>query len=55
VLVARDALPAVILPPGRYTMTAKIGDGSAALSRTFSIVAAGGEAAGAAPSAAPDP
>jgi hypothetical protein len=46
VLVARDALPAVTLPPGRYTMTARIGDGSATLSRAFSIVAVGAEGAG---------
>ena len=36
--VARDALPAVTLPPGRYTMTAKIG--TTGLARSFSVPAA---------------
>ena len=38
--VARDALPAVTLPPGRYIMSAKIGDGPALLSRAFTVTAA---------------
>jgi hypothetical protein len=41
VVVARDALPVATLPPGRYTMSARIGDGSAALSRGFSVIASG--------------
>ena len=38
--VARDALPAATLQPGRYLMSARLGDGPALLSRTF-IVADG--------------
>jgi len=38
-LVARDALPAVTLGPGRYTMTARIG-GTGSIARSFSVTAA---------------
>jgi VWFA-related protein len=37
--VARDALPAVTLAPGRYTWSVKIGSGPALLTRDFSVVA----------------
>jgi VWFA-related protein len=55
VLVVRDALPTVTLPPGRYTMTARIGDGSASVARAFRIVAADGEPGGPRPAAAAVP
>jgi hypothetical protein len=46
VIVARDALPAATLPPGRYTLTAKIGDGAATLSRQLRVIeATGGDTA----------
>jgi len=38
--VARDALPAVTLPPGRYTWNVKIGSGPALLTRDFTVTAA---------------
>jgi hypothetical protein len=38
--VARDALPAVTLPPGRYTWSVKIGSGPALLTRDFTVTAA---------------
>jgi len=38
--VARDALPAVTLPPGRYTWSVKIGAGPALLTRDFTVAAA---------------
>ena len=38
--VARDALPAVTLPPGRYTWSVKIGSGPALLTRDFTVAAA---------------
>ena len=38
--VAQEILPASMLPPGRYTLSAKIGGGTAALSRTFTVAAA---------------
>ena len=38
--VAQETLPASMLPPGRYTMSAKIGGSSGALTRTFTVVAA---------------
>jgi hypothetical protein len=37
--VARDALPAVTLPPGRYTWSVKIGSGPALLTRDFTVAA----------------
>ena len=38
--VARDSLPAVTLPPGRYTWNVKIGSGPALLTRDFTVAAA---------------
>jgi hypothetical protein len=55
--VAQETLPASMLPPGRYTLTAKIGSGGASLSRTFTVSAsaaaplAAAEASAAAPAA----
>ena len=56
--VAQEALPASMLPPGRYTLTAKVGTGGTSFSRTFTVstsaavapapTASGGEAAPAA-------
>jgi hypothetical protein len=37
--VAQETLPASMLPPGRYTLSAKIGTGGASLSRTFTVSA----------------
>ena len=37
--VAQEVLPASMLPPGRYTLSAKIGTGGASLSRTFTVSA----------------
>jgi VWFA-related protein len=37
--VAQETLPASMLPPGRYTLSAKIGGGNATLSRTFTVAA----------------
>ena len=44
--VAQETLPASMLPPGRYTLSAKIGTAGASLSRTFLVTAAAGGAAG---------
>jgi VWFA-related protein len=51
--VAQEILPASMLPPGRYTLSAKIGGGNATLSRTFTVAAspAGDAAIAAAPTA----
>ena len=38
--VARDALPAVTLQPGRYTWSVKIGNGPALLTRDFTVATA---------------
>ena len=38
--VAIETLPASMLPPGRYTLSAKIGNAGASLSRTFMVSAA---------------
>jgi hypothetical protein len=35
--VAQETLPASMLPPGRYRLTAKIGTGTGSLSRTFTV------------------
>jgi len=43
--VAQETLPASMLPPGRYTLSAKIGTAGASLSRTFLVTAAAGGAA----------
>jgi VWFA-related protein len=48
--VAQETLPASMLPPGRYTLSAKVGTGGGSLSRTFTVSASA--AAGAAPTAA---
>jgi VWFA-related protein len=50
--VAQETLPASMLPPGRYTLTAKISGGSGALTRTFTV-APGPAAAAAGATAAP--
>ncbi len=45
-IVAHETLPVSMLPPGRYTMSAKISGGNTALTRTFTVTAApGGPAA----------
>jgi hypothetical protein len=56
--VAQETLPASMLPPGRYTLSAKIGTAGASLSRTFNVSAPAtvapmptAAAAGAAPAA----
>jgi VWFA-related protein len=56
--VAQETLPASMLPPGRYTLSAKVGTGAGSLSRTFTVSAAAAVApastaagAGAAPAA----
>lgn len=38
--VAQETMPASMLPPGRYTLSAKISGGGAALTRTFTVTAA---------------
>jgi hypothetical protein len=48
--VAQETMPASMLPPGRYTLSAKIGTGGASLSRTFTVSASA--AAGPTPTAA---
>ena len=48
--VAQETLPASMLPPGRYTLSAKVGSGGGSLSRTFTVSASA--AAGPAPTAA---
>ena len=61
--VAQESLPASMLPPGRYTLSAKISGGSAVLTRTFTVTAglagatapAVAGAASAVPSAIPAP
>jgi hypothetical protein len=45
--VAQETLPASMLPPGRYTLSARIGGGSATLSRTFTVTASPADAAAA--------
>jgi VWFA-related protein len=51
--VAHETLPVSMLPPGRYTMSAKISGGNTALTRTFTVTAdPGGPAAMAATTAA---
>ena len=44
--VAQETLPASMLPPGRYTLSAKIGTGGASLSRTFTVSASAAVAPG---------
>jgi VWFA-related protein len=53
--VAQETLPASMLPPGRYTLSAKINAGNATLSRTFTVAAspAGAAALPVAAAAAP--
>jgi VWFA-related protein len=48
--VAQETLPASMLPPGRYTLSAKIGGATTALTRAFTVVAS---PAGAVPAASP--